>query len=101
MAYEMLVGLEVTDDHAYQTYRENMAPILKRYGGGFHYDFTVDQVLMSETHNPINRVFTIYFKDEQAKNDFFHDPEYLQIKAKYFESSVKATTIIASYNTDN
>ncbi|EAR61344.1 hypothetical protein MED92_11474 [Oceanospirillum sp. MED92] len=43
--YEMLVGLEVTDDQIYQSYREAMRPILEFYGGEFGYDFRVSEVL--------------------------------------------------------
>jgi len=35
MALEMLVGLNVVDDEVYQSYRDEMTPILKSYGGGF------------------------------------------------------------------
>ncbi len=61
MAMEMLVGLRVVNDEAYQSYRDAMTPILNRYGGGFGYDFKVSEVLKSRTEAPINRVFTIYF----------------------------------------
>jgi len=93
----MLVGINVIDNEAYQTYRDEMAPILKNYGGGFNYHFKVSEVLMSKTKAPINRVFTIYFPDEDSKNSFFSNNEYLQIKYKHFEKSVTDTTIIATY----
>lgn len=98
MAFETLVGLNVTDDKLYQEYREKMTPILQKYGGGFRYDFVIDEVLKTDTESPINRVFAIYFKDEQALNDFFSNEEYLRIKEKYFTPSVSSTTIIAKYN---
>ena len=97
MAYEMLVGLQVSDDAIYAAYREAMTPILKRYGGGFRFDFVVGKVLRSEASHEINRVFTIYFKDLGSKNGFFSDPEYKTVKEKFFERSVKNTTIISQY----
>ena len=97
MALEMLVGLNVIDDQAYQMYRAEMMPILKRYGGGFGYDFKVSDVLKSETAAPINRVFTIYFASEDSMQAFFSDEAYLQSKQTYFETSVTDTTIIATY----
>lgn len=97
MPYEMLVGLHVSDDATYTQYREAMAPILKRFGGGFRYDFKIAEVLKKETENPINRVFTIYFDNETSKDGFFSDPEYKKAKERFFEKSVKATTIIAEY----
>ena len=66
MVYEMLVGLHVTNDEMYQTYREKMTPVLVECGGGFGYDFRIAEVLKSQTDQEINRVFTIYFPDKEA-----------------------------------
>lgn len=97
MAFEMLVGLEVIDDVNYQAYRQAMKPILTTYGGGFGVDFRVSEVLLPQAEPNINRVFTIYFRDEAAKDDFFRDEDYLKVKASYFEKSVASTLILASY----
>jgi len=97
MAIERIVGLFVTDDQLYQKYREHMLPILQSYGGGFGYDFKVSEVLKSKVKEPVNRVFTIYFKNEDAMNKFFDNEEYLKIRKKYYEPSVSATTIISKY----
>ena len=97
MAIERLVGLYVTDDDLYQKYREGMLPILKTYGGAFGYDFKVSEVLKSEVKVPINRVFTIFFENEEAMNAFFVNEKYLDIRNKYFEPSVIASTVISKY----
>ncbi len=97
MVFEMLVGLNVVDDEVYQSYRNEMAPILNSYGGGFGYDFRISEVLKSKTDAPINRVFTIYFSNEDSMNLFFSNDEYLKIKQRYYEKSVTDTTIIATY----
>ncbi len=97
MAVEMLVGLNVVNDAGYQSYREEMEPILKSYGGGFGYDFKVSEVLTSDTEAPINRVFTIYFSSKDSMNSFFSNDGYLKIKQRHFEKSVTDTTIIATY----
>ena len=98
MPYEIIVGLNVTDDELYQKYREEMTPILKNYGGGFRYDFLIEKVLKTDSESKINRVFAIYFESEKAKDEFFLNDKYLQIKQKYFTPSVSATTTIAKYN---
>lgn len=98
MPYEILVGLNVTDDELYQKYRDEMTPILKTYGGGFRYDFLIEKVLKTDSESIINRVFAIYFESEEAKNEFFMNGKYLQIKESYFTPSVSATTTIAKYN---
>jgi len=101
MAIEMLMGLNVTDDQSYQTYREKMTPILKNYDGGFGYDFKISEVLKSETDAPINRVFTIYFPDEARKDAFFSNEEYLKVKEMHFVSAVSDITTIATFERAN
>ena len=98
MAYEMLVGLNLKDEKVYQDYRNAMRPLLEKYGGGFRYDFKIDKVLKSEVDHPINRVFVIYFRDENASKDFFSNPDYLVVKKTYFEASVLNTAIISNYS---
>ena len=98
MTYELLVGLHVTNDKIYQDYREKMTPILIECGGSFGYDFKIAEVLKSHTDNEINRVFTIYFPDKKAMQQFFSAESYKAIKAEFFESSVASRTLIAEYN---
>ncbi len=97
MSYEMMVGLQVKDDKVYAEYREAMQPLLNEVSGGFRYDFKVSQVLKNEEGRPINRVFAIYFENKEKMEAFFSNPEYLQIKERFFETSVDATTIISEY----
>jgi len=99
MRIERLVGLCVTDDDMYKRYREEMFPILEKFGGGFSYDFKISEVLKSEVKEKINRVFIIHFQDEGSMDLFFSDKEYLDIKQKYFISSVSDVTEIARYKT--
>ena len=97
-AVEMLVGLYVVDDQAYQSYRSAITPILEGYGGGIGYDFRVSEVLLTQTEAPINRLFTIHFPNRTAMASFFSRDDYLRIKQETFEKSVTHTTIIATYD---
>ncbi len=97
MAYEMLVGLEVTDETRYHEYRRAMGPILERHGGSFGYDFRVSEVLISRTKEEINRVFTLQFPDREGQERFFSDARYLDVKKRLFEGAVRSTTILAAY----
>jgi len=97
MAIERLVGLNVVNDKLYNTYREQMFPLLMKYGGSFGYDFKVSEVLKSEVSKPINRVFTIFFESEELMDDFFSNDEYLKIREKYFDSAVDFSTTISKY----
>ncbi|WP_330961023.1 DUF1330 domain-containing protein [Photobacterium sp. 53610] len=98
--YEMIVGLDVTDDEVYSNYRHAMKPILSAYGGSFGYDFQVSEVLLSQVTEPINRVFTIRFPNESRKNEFFTDQDYVKVKEQFFSKSVRYTTIIARFESD-
>jgi uncharacterized protein (DUF1330 family) len=97
MPFENIVGLHVTDPAGYQRYRDAMTPILVRMGGGFRYDFVVDQVLKSEASHPINRVFAIQFPDRQTMTAFFAYRAYKQIRDEHFTPAVGGATIISEY----
>ena len=97
MSYEIMVGLQVSNEGLYADYRNAMRPLLEKVNGGFRYDFKVSEVLKNDEGRPINRVFAIYFGSKEEKEQFFSDPEYLKIKNEFFESSVEATTIISEY----
>src|SRR5262245_10032307 len=99
MAHELVVGLNVTDEATYAKYRAAMAPILAAHGGGFRYDFTIAKVLASASPHPINRVFAIFFESKAKKDAFYSNPDYLAIKARYFEPSVAGRTILGAYDT--
>ncbi len=97
MAYERIMGLQISDDVEYQKYRQHMIPILHSYGGDFGFDFRVSEVLKSKDDSAINRVFTIEFPDKVAMEKFFNDSKYLAVKNKYFLSSVQSVTTISMH----
>lgn len=98
MTHELVVALNVTDAAGYRQYREAMAPLLAAHGGGFRYDFTIDQVLKSASDHTINRVFAIYFAGTAQKDAFFAHPDYLAIKARWFATSVDGVTVLGAYD---
>ncbi|WP_109300165.1 DUF1330 domain-containing protein [Aquimarina sp. AU474] len=101
MAIESLIALQVTNNDLYNTYREKMTPILLKHNGSFGYDFKIEEVLKAEINKPINRVFTIKFKDEIDMESFFNNKDYLMIKEKYFSTSVASVIEIARYERNN
>jgi uncharacterized protein (DUF1330 family) len=98
MAYEMTVGLLVADHEKYAQYRAEMTPLLEAAGCGFRYDFEVARTLKGESGHDINRLFMIYFPDRAAKERFFADPRYIEIRHRLYDQSVQARTIIAEYD---
>ena len=97
MAFERIMGLQVTNDEQYTKYREGMTPILAAFGGSFGFDFKIAEVLKSKTQDSINRVFTIDFPSKEAMDRFFSDPGYLEVKNKYFNGCVKSATVISMH----
>ena len=95
--HETLVALHVTDDAGYARYRAAMTPILQRFGGSFRYDFEVARVLQPADGPPLNRVFILSFPDAVAKQAFFTDSAYRQVREEHFTASVGATAILAEY----
>ena len=97
MSYECMIGLNVTDDENYNNYRDAMTPLLESVGGGFRYDFKVSEILINEEGRPINRVFAIYFPNEEIFKTFFGNPDYQKARSDFFEKSVDSTTFISQY----
>src|SRR3954470_20073620 len=98
MSFEMTIGLLVVDDEKYARYRAEMTPLLEAAGGGFRYDFEVARPLKSETGEDVNRVFVIQFPDRAAKEKFFADARYREIRSRFFERAVEKQVIIAEYS---
>ena len=97
MSFERIMGIYVTNDDAYQKYRDGMTPILNTFGGSFGFDFKIAEVLKSKTKEPINRVFTIDFPSKEAMENFFSDSSYKEVRNKHFISSVQSSTVISMH----
>jgi uncharacterized protein (DUF1330 family) len=97
MAYETVVGLNVNNDEIYDQYRLSISPLLKKYEGGFRYDFKINETLIAEESKEINRLFLIFFKNKDLMNSFFSESEYLKIKEEFFTNSVSSIAIISEY----
>lgn len=97
VGYEMTVGLRVIDQELYTAYRAEMTPLLEAVGGSFRFDCEVARVLRGGEAFEINRLFVIGFPDREAKEMFFADPRYVEIRARLFSRSVAGMKIIAEY----
>jgi uncharacterized protein (DUF1330 family) len=98
MAYQMLVGLFVSDQDTYAQYRSEIAPLLEAAGGKFRYDFEVARTLRSEQGEDVNRVFVLQFPDRMHKERFFADPQYQSIRARLFVPAVKGGGPLAEWD---
>jgi uncharacterized protein (DUF1330 family) len=98
MSYELVVALQVDDDKIYSQYRAQIGPMLESAGGSFRYDFEIARTLQNSAEHGINRVFVLAFPDARAKELFFADPRYREIRRRLFDRAVNGTTIIAEYD---
>ena len=93
--FKIVVGLLVVEDDKYAQYRTAIAPLLEAAGGRFRFDFEIARTLKREAEHDINRLFVLQFPDRAAKERFFADAQYREIRARLYESAVRSTTMIA------
>jgi uncharacterized protein (DUF1330 family) len=93
-------AIELADPDGYAEYRRRMTPVLHRFGGDFEYDLEIARVLRQPGGHPLHRVFSITFPDRASREGFFVDPEYRAIRAANFEPSVRAITLLGSWERD-
>jgi uncharacterized protein (DUF1330 family) len=70
-----------------------MTPILESHGGSFDCDFVLAKVLKGPSER-LNRVFTMSFPDRAARERFFADPHYRQVRAEHFEPAVARAIVL-------
>jgi len=95
--FEIIVGLLVVDHERYAQYRTEIAPLLEAAGGRFRFDFEIARTLKREAEHDINRLFVLQFPDRAAKERFFSDTQYREIRGRLYQSAVKSTSMIAEY----
>jgi len=86
--FEMWVGITVTDETSYQRYRDEMGPFLEAYGGSFHVDVRVTDVLRAPKPVGFNRLFALRFPNRDARDGLFSDERYVAVRAEHFQGSV-------------
>ena len=64
------------------------------------FELPLQLVLLSKTEAHINRLFTISFPSQTHMEKFFSNADYVTVKEKYFDQSVKSKTIISLYEVD-
>ncbi len=93
----MLVAAELSDAAGYAAYRAEMTVLLEAVGGRFRWDWEVARTLRGEGGLAAQRVFVIEFPDRAAKEAYFADPRYQEIRARLFAPSVRRIEVLAEY----
>ena len=94
---EVLMGVQVTDETGYARYRAEMTPLLNAHGGRFVLDVRVAEVLRAPSPLAFNRLFTIRFPSARQRDAFFAHPDYLAVRARWFEPSVSGVVRLGDY----
>lgn len=92
------MGMQIDDDALYTQYRAEMTPLLEAAGGSFGVDVRVSEVLRSPAKRSFNRLFTIRFPSAAAREAFFADPAYIDVRKRLFEPAVAHYDQLAVYD---
>ncbi len=79
MAAYVIVQVEVTDWERFREYLKEVPRILNQYGG--KYLACGGETILLEGPDQSQRVVLIEFPSLQQARDWYHSPEYLQIKS--------------------
>lgn len=93
--FVLWVGLELRDEAGYARYRAAMMPLLERFGGRFDWDFRVSEVLRGPEGARVDRVFALSFPHRGARERFFADPAYLEVRERHFAPAVGSVATLA------
>lgn len=99
MSLTRIVALQVTDEAGYARYREEMAGLLAAHGGEFLWDYRVAEAVRPGCAHPVNRLFALDFPDAERADAFFAHPDYLRVRARWFEPAVAGLTVLARFTT--
>lgn len=97
MRFYRLVGAHISDQKGYQAYRESMVLLLKKLDGVFEYDYHTVATQMSAQGKHYNRLFVLSFPNEEVSKQYFADPQYQEIRKKYFDAAVADIEILATW----
>lgn len=99
MPYELVAALQVTDAERYALYRNEIRPLLARAAAEFRFDLEVSRVIRPVGQPGFNRLFVLAFPDRAAKEAFFADPAYAEVRTRHFPHCVAVFVAIAEYDT--
>lgn len=97
MAAYVIVQVEVTDWERFREYLKEVPRMIKHYGG--KYLARGGETVMLEGSDQLRRVVLIEFPSLQQAKDWYHSPEYQQIKSLRAGAAVGTITAIEGCET--
>lgn len=92
----LIANLDVQDQPTFQRYREEVMPLIARYGG--RYIVRGGEVQEVEGHLGLKRLIVLEFPSLDAARAFYDSPEYQPVKAIRLQSAHSDVALVAGYD---
>ena len=93
MATYMIVDVNIHDVDAYEIYKSQVTPIIKKFGGEYLVRGGAHEVLENDLWSP-TRMVMVRFPDKKSALDFIHSDEYAPVKKKRRDNSDGTVLIV-------
>lgn len=92
----LIANLDIQDQPTFQRYREEVMPLIARYGG--RYIVRGGEVQEVEGHLGLKRLVVLEFPNLEAARAFYDSPDYQPVKALRLQSAVSDVALVAGYD---
>ena len=92
----LIANLDIQDQPTFQRYREQVMPLIAKYGG--RYIVRGGEVQDVEGHLGLKRLIVLEFPTLDAARTFYDSPEYQPIKAIRFQSTTSDVALVGGYD---
>ena len=93
MATYMIVDVNIHDVDAYEIYKSQVTPIIKKFGGEYLVRGGAHEVLENDLWSP-TRMAMVRFPDKKSALDFIHSDEYAPVKKMRRDNSDGTVLIV-------
>ena len=92
----LIANLDIQDQPTFQRYREEVMPLIAKYGG--RYIVRGGEVQDVEGHLGLKRLIVLEFPSLEAARAFYESPEYQPVKAIRLRSAISDIALVAGYD---
>ena len=89
----MIVDVNIHDVDAYEIYKSQVTPIIKKFGGAYLVRGGAHEVLENDLWSP-TRMVMVRFPDKKSALDFIHSDEYAPVKKMRRDNSDGTVLIV-------
>ena len=89
----MIVDVNIHDVDAYEIYKSQVTPIIKKFGGEYLVRGGAHEVLENDLWSP-TRMVMVRFPDKKSALDFIHSDEYEPVKKMRRDNSDGTVLIV-------